>query len=143
MLNKYLNFTESKKLNSRNLLTKNIPGIKPYWLILKCTKCHKKSIPIFFNDLIKPVSKYCRHCGTDKFYLEKKQNIERLDTIYALYSKDISNVNKEMVSIPPTSPECKLSEVYVSQKISKAWSKEKMNLLDNVIQIDRRLIKGT
>ena len=62
---------------------------KPCWLVLRCSKCDSKVIPMLINATVSPVNKYCKHCGCEEFYFEKKDYIDRLDTIYALYSKDV------------------------------------------------------
>lgn len=62
---------------------------KSCWLILRCSRCDNKSIPMLLNGTVSPVNKYCKNCGCEEFYFEKKDYIEKLDTIYALYSKDV------------------------------------------------------
>ncbi len=141
LFNKYLDFTEnSKKLNNK-LSDKFIYNNKPYWLILRCSKCEKKSIPMVNKGVIVPVTPYCRHCGSEKFYLEKKSDIERLDTIYALYYKDLNNVRKEMVSVNNAQMDRALPGSYVSQSVGGVLEPEYIKSLDNVVPFDKYLTK--
>ncbi|MGD9580353.1 MAG: hypothetical protein AB7V50_03200 [Vampirovibrionia bacterium] len=87
---------------------------KSHWLILKCSKCHNKSIPMFINGIVSPVNKYCKNCGSKEFYFEQKESIEKLDTIYALYSKD---VKEGMVRQRGTMPKKVCATSYLPQSI--------------------------
>lgn len=78
-----------KVVDYKELLPLNQKTNKPYWLILRCTRCNNKSIPMLGKEEIAPVRRYCRHCGSERFYLEKRDDIEHLDTIYALHSRDL------------------------------------------------------
>ena len=107
------------------------------WLILRCDKCDRKAVPIVSGGKILSASRYCRHCGSDKFYLQQKEDIERLDTIYALYSKDITSVRKAMVGQSNCTFDRVISEGYVSQSNSQAWENSEVDFINNVIFFDK------
>ena len=107
------------------------------WLILRCMKCNKKSIPMITQGNIAPTIRYCRHCGCDKFYIQKRKDIERLDTIYALYSKDLLKVRKEMVSRGAASLDTAFNKPYISQSMTNAWNKQSVAFADNVIPFEK------
>lgn len=61
------------------------------WVLLKCSKCGINHIPLINKSKIVPVNKYCKNCGSAKYYIEQKKNIDSYETIYALYLTDIQN----------------------------------------------------
>lgn len=91
--NNDIKLTGNKYIYCKDLLDKG-----NYWIILRCSKCKTKSIPIISNERILSANKYCRYCGSEDYYIEKKDKIERIDTIYALFSQDLIEVKEEMVN---------------------------------------------
>ena len=83
--------------NSSRFLYVDLDDHKHCWLILRCSKCDKKSIPMMVNGRVGPARTYCKCCGSKNYYVEKVNKIDRLDTIYAIYSLDLINARKEMV----------------------------------------------
>jgi hypothetical protein len=94
-----------------------------HWLILRCSKCNQKSIPMIgaMGNVI-PANKYCKSCGSENFYLEKKMHIDGFDTIYALYSNDLIEIKKAMVRHYKLGHFSDSTKPYVSQKSSDAWN---------------------
>lgn len=141
LLNRYLDFSDkseyTKKGHTDELLGSLFDEDKNLWLLLRCSKCNKKAIPMVKKGRIIPVSTYCRHCGSEKFFLEKKIDIERLDTIYALHSADLFNVKKEMVSSNNAQMDRELSSAFVSQTPSNAWESKKFNSKSNVVSFEK------
>jgi hypothetical protein len=86
------NFYQKRKSTRVEILCDDLVDGKAFWILLKCNKCDTKRIPMVNKGKIIPVNRYCKNCGSERFYLERKEDIERLDTIYALYSKDLTNV---------------------------------------------------
>lgn len=92
-------FNKNIKLtNNRYLYCKDLDDKGNYWIILRCSRCKTKSIPIVSNEKILSANKYCRYCGSEDYYIEKRDKIERIDTIYALFSQDLIEVKEEMVN---------------------------------------------
>jgi hypothetical protein len=141
LLNKYLDFTENSKTLAAEKIDDFMYSNRPYWLLLRCSKCNKKSIPMVNKGVVVPVSPYCRHCGSEKFYLDKKNDIERLDTIYALYYKDLNNVRKEMVSANYAQMDKEMIPGYVSQSTSGALDVEAIRQMDNVVPFEKYYTK--
>lgn len=144
VLRKYFNISDNMldldSPGARELLLN--PDNKSYWLILRCHKCDRKSIPIVTKGKISPASRYCRHCGSDKFYLQKREDIERLDTIYALYSKDIVSIRQGMVSHANATLDRSLNRLLTSQTPAQAWDEPGIDFVNNVIPFERYYSKN-
>lgn len=115
---------------------------KSYWIILRCSKCDHKSIPIVNKGIVNPASRYCRHCGSEKFYLQKREDIERLDTIYALYSKDLYSIRQGMVRHNTVTLDSSFDRTYVSQDTYNVWNRTDIDFVGNVISLDKYLAKN-
>lgn len=109
----------------------------PHWLILRCSRCNEKCIPLVNQREIFPVGRFCKHCGAERYYIERKEDIERLDTIYAIYSKDLEEVRKAVVSNHNITMDRKFKQNYVSQSPENAWQSPDLDFVGNVVSMQK------
>ena len=65
--------------------------IKVLWQFLRCECCSsKRSFHIYRNKAI-PDNKFCKNCGSSKYYLESKESLEFFDYEYAIIRKEEVN----------------------------------------------------
>jgi len=105
-----------KLIDNKYIYCNSLTDTGKCWIILRCNRCKTKSIPIVSNGKVLPANKYCRYCGSDEYYIEKKQNIERIDTIYALFSKDLIEVKQEMVNYKNLNLHNKFLSTFITQR---------------------------
>ncbi len=61
--------------------------------IVRCGCCStKKSAKLIYNSII-PDQKYCSKCGSNDYYVEKKERIEFFELNYAIILKEIVEIS--------------------------------------------------
>lgn len=93
-LKKYFSYSclsnKLANLNSDTVVLNQIIEENGCWILLKCSGCGINHIPLVNKGKIQPINRYCKNCGSPRYYIEQKQNIDSYETMYALYSKDIN-----------------------------------------------------
>ena len=64
------------------------------WFLMRCKCCNiKRSAHTRYNEIV-PDTKFCKNCGSDKYYIQELDSVNFTDIRYAVYKKIVVE-NKE------------------------------------------------
>lgn len=84
------------------------------WVQLRCRGCNTKRLPQKINEVIKPVHRYCKHCGCHGFRQIAKTNIEPFELIYSVGIKKVILVQEDPIPAKPYRTKAFVSDSFSS-----------------------------
>ncbi len=105
--------------------------VKLVWVMIKCRSCQARRVPdkSVVLGAVRPLEKFCRHCGSTDYQIVKKDRIDAYELMYCVSLKEIDYTEEAPPNAEPVRQTAPfnivegevLNSAFVSQRTASAW----------------------